>query len=243
MRRSIIIPLALSAACRGSDNGEPPAPEPAPTTAPVAAGEMTPTVKTLMADHFTQATTLRQAVIDGEIETGKRAAASLAGLSLGDDLPEPWKKGLDPFMAAAKKGADASTLDELALATGELASACGSCHQSLGGPSFEPGDPPAVASGTQAHMQRHVWAVDRAWEGVVGPSDAAWAAGTDLLAEAPLTSYEMGKSVPPEVSQLATRVHDMGAKGNAITKLGERGQLVGELLGTCSSCHGAVRDD
>src|SRR5690606_18309210 len=103
MRSSIIILLALAAGCRGNDNGEAPAPEPAPTAAPAAAGEMTPTVKTLMADHFTQATALRQAVVDGELEAGKRAAASLGGVNLGDDLPEPWRKGLDPFLAAAKK--------------------------------------------------------------------------------------------------------------------------------------------
>ncbi len=242
MRASVLVLMALLGACRSDGNGEQPVATQAPTAAPEARPEMTPTVEALMADHFTQAATLRQAVVDGEVEAGKRAATSLAGLELGDDLPDDWRKGLDPFLAAAKKAAGATTVGELATATGELGAACGGCHQSLGGPSFEPGDPPAGASGSAAHMQRHVWAVERLWEGVIGPSDAAWSAGTNELDETPLTPYEMGKSVAPEVEQLATRVHDLGTKGNAVTRLPERGQLVGELLGTCSSCHAKVRE-
>jgi hypothetical protein len=81
MRSASIIALpALSVACRAENNGSEPTPEPASTQAPAAKGEVTPTVEALMADHFTQATALREAVVDGKLTEGKAAAAALAGL-------------------------------------------------------------------------------------------------------------------------------------------------------------------
>lgn len=217
----------------------------APSASGTASGQAdTPTVKALMADHFTKATDLRKAVVDGKLDDGQAAAKALTSTKLGDDLPKAWKTNLEPFMAAAKKGAEAADLEALALATGELGAACGSCHKAMSGPTLEPGDPPAEGSGVEAHMARHQWAADRMWDGIIGPSPAAWSAGTDVWADEALTSKELApsKTAPDEVKELGKKVHELGKKANAVTATEEQAQLFGEMLATCSSCHTKLKE-
>jgi hypothetical protein len=90
-------------------------------------------------------------------------------------------------------------------------------------------------------MQRHQWAMDRLWEGLIGPSDAAWTRGTAELAEEALHAADLSDSVTAseanELENIAREVHELGAAGVGLTSLNDRSQVYGRILGLCADCH------
>jgi hypothetical protein len=94
-------------------------------------------------------------------------------------------------------------------------------------------------------MARHHWALDAMWQGLIGPSKEAWIIGAEALAEAPLIPEVLapGQSVPTEIGQLAARVHTLGNEARDVSDAsGIPGQIYGELLTTCETCHAALRN-
>src|SRR5581483_10210932 len=84
--------------------------------------------------------------------------------------------------------AAASSVDEACRRTARLAEACARCHAETGvSPEFRapPGLPPDQPT-LDARMTRHLWAIERIREGVIGGDDSSWHAGLDVLAQAPL---------------------------------------------------------
>ena len=88
-------------------------------------------------------------------------------------------------------------------------------------------------------MVRHLWAADRMWEGLVGPSEAAWTAGAEAMAETqPAMAGALRASVSgqgagvflEELGLLAQEAKD--ARG-----IDARADVYGRLLGTCDRCH------
>lgn len=221
------------------------APSAPSATASAIGGGLTPSVSALMQDHFTQATTMRDAVIRGDLQAARAAAKVLATREIAKDLPDDWRSHVAALRSAASAGVDAPSLDAIALVVGDVANACGGCHGALGGPKFAPGEPPGPASGAAAHMARHVWAESRMWEGLVGPSEASWVKGTEAFSDAPLLTKQGDKPL----DALAKRVHALGERGRALVedrKLSspqasplarQRSATYGEMLATCSQCH------
>jgi mono/diheme cytochrome c family protein len=208
-------------------------------TPPLRPEGMTPTVAAHMEDHFTQANKVRDAVIAGDLDPLRAPARWLSAHELTDTLPELWKSHVAAMQRAAGQAAMAQTIDAAATATASMAQACGTCHVELGGPKFTGMSPAGEESSVVADMRRHLWAADRMWEGLVGPSDTAWQAGVAALADAPLRPEAMAddKTLPKEVFDLAAAAHEIGAKGGAEKDPAERAKLYGRYLGTCSGCH------
>jgi hypothetical protein len=101
------------------------------------------------------------------------------------------------------------------------------------------GQPGAPAAGVRATMQRHQWAAQQLWEGLVVPSDDAWSAGALVMSEAPLEPEELspGHSSAPRVGELALAVHDLGAKAGVSDRVSVRADLYGQMLASCADCH------
>jgi hypothetical protein len=89
------------------------------------------------------------------------------------------------------------------------------------------------------HMQRHQWAADRLWEGLIGPSDAAWNRGTDMLMDAPLRPTEVANATAlnGNLSKIVRRIHALGGIGTETRTPDARSELYAEILGLCASCH------
>jgi hypothetical protein len=102
--------------------------------------------------------------------------------------------------------------------------------------------PEGKESSVAADMQRHLWAADRMWEGLVGPSDTAWQAGVVALADAQLAPEAMAddRTLPKEVFALAEQAHEIGAKGGDEKDPAKRAELYGRYLGTCAACHAEI---
>jgi hypothetical protein len=219
-----------------------PSARPSATAARAEEPKATPTLDKKMQDHFTWAGAMKAAVIAGKLEGVTGPAKKLVTSDFGKDLPADWQAQLGPMKAAAKLAAEANDIQGASLAFGHVGAACGACHAKLGGPQLELGKPPGEASGAQAHMQRHVWAADRMWEGLMAPSDDAWKAGSEALIQAPLSKEELAgdQSVPDEIAKLAKSVHELGPKGRELTDPSARADLYGEFLATCADCHGTL---
>lgn len=189
--------------------------------------------------HFRAASLVQAAVIRGDLEGMHEAARWLAeheepGLPTG---AEPFSRELQ---RAAARAIEAKTIEAAGAATGRIVAACGSCHRE-----YRPGlaptehvEPPPPEEGDVAmHMVRHAWAADRLWEGLALPSNAAWEAGADAFAGAPLPTDELAFENPEGVRALANRTHELGRRAGLETEPSLRARTYGELLSTCAACH------
>lgn len=241
--RTILVlaaPVLVSLGCR---KGEPPAPSSTATvsSAPVEQAQ-TPTLEAKMAEHFTSSAKMRSALVAGDLDGFRAAAATLSDKELSANLSETWRPHLESMRTAAKRARDAKTLDAATTALGDVGAACAACHEKLGSPRMSVGAPPAPASGAKPHMARHHWAADRLWDGLIGPSREAWTKGAEVLADAPLAPAAIAgeKSVPPEVFELAKRAHALGQKAHAATDTNARAKALADVYRTCVGCHGKL---
>ena len=84
-------------------------------------------------------------------------------------------------------------------------------------------------------MARHAWAVDRLWEGMIGPDDDRWAAGLDVLAATPLPFTPL-TDAPALAAGLRELARAQLANRSA-TGLDDRARAYGEILVMCAACH------
>jgi cytochrome c553 len=187
-----------------------------------------------MGGHYRDAGIVQRAVVLGDLERARTAAARIAAMT---EVPgvEDARAGWVPRIADAAgdlEGADGYA--EAAVATGRLAATCGACHEATRrGPRFERVSDPPARAGFDGHMVRHVWAADRMFEALVASSDALWAAGADVFAEDPLE----GGAVSAEVAPHARELHRLGLEALHLDDRQDRARQYGRMLAECSACH------
>jgi cytochrome c553 len=137
---------------------------------------------------------------------------------------------------------EATTLTEAGTALARTLTRCGGCHRvSQGGP--EIGIPPLPeGDSVAAHMQRHRWAADRMWEGLVKDDAEIYGTGAAALREASLFESEIedraNTEAPRErVRAIANLVHELGAEAATAETPTDRADVYGRLLATCATCH------
>jgi cytochrome c553 len=136
--------------------------------------------------------------------------------------------------------ANATTVEVACQRTASLAAACARCHADTGvSPEFRtppplPPDRPTI----DARMTRHVWAVERVREGVIGDDDSSWRAGIDVLAQAPLP----WRGSEGARGALAKQLHDVADRArHRATPDPDRARTYGELLVACAACHATAK--
>lgn len=199
-----------------------------------------------MSEHFIAAGDLETAIIRGELDQGRAHARWLATHEPHVGLPGLQGPHLVAVRAAAARGADASSLEELAGASARMASACGGCHAATGGGlQYLPGPPPDSDESVSTRMARHVWAADRLWESLLDRSDDLWTAGTEALAASSISAREAtwDPEVESRIEPVVQQLEAIARTGPGTRTWSDRAELVGELLTTCSTCHGAVGID
>ncbi len=200
----------------------------------LAACNQPETIVDHMREHFAQVEATRLAVIGGDLDAARERARWLARHEATEGISEGWEQHVMQMQLAAQRVVEASEVAAAAAATAEMGAICGGCHQGMDeGAQFTFVAPPPEEAGVVAHMLRHQWAAERLWEGLVGPSDEAWARGVAALSEAPLQPTES----PEEVETLASRVHELGARAGEVTGFIDRAKVYGDLLTTCAQCH------
>lgn len=198
-----------------------------------------------MHEHLTYITTIKAFITMGLLEGTRQPANWLATHETLADLPKSYEPFVTFMRSSARQVEEAEDLETAANAVSLMAQNCGNCHRAMHlDVEFGFDALPAQWSDSETHMQRHQWAMDRLWEGLIGPSDAAWVRGTRMLSEEPLHAAEVSDSVTvteaDTLESIAREVHELGKAGAGLTNLSDRSQVYGRILGLCADCHTRV---
>ncbi len=196
-----------------------------------------------MLEHFARATQVQSAVVAGDLDGVDVHAEWLAEHPSPDGLPEGWQPYVKRMRELAWEVKNTRSLTVAAGATADMAGVCGDCHRNFEVKTWldVTTEPPAGTS-LSSRMGRHQWAADRLWEGLIGPSDDAWYAGSEALAEAPLTARQVLGEDEVSADYLADRVHTLGREARKTANDQSRVRLYGQLLSTCAECHSLYRN-
>ncbi len=201
------------------------------------------TETTLMHRRFSRTFELQTGIIQGDLSKAKAAAAWLVEGLEGEGPSTATDEHLTRLRGYAALISQAETIEAAARQTGQLAGACGNCHLATGGgPHFVVGTDRPDGRGLTQTMIRHFWAADRMWEGLVGPSDEAWAAGASALdAEwAVPEDLEVDAGSAETAEGYARTIRELAGDARSATRQEDRASVYGALLDTCNGCHQAV---
>lgn len=165
--------------------------------------------------------------------------AKLIGIIPAETGLTAWAPQIATVRTRALALADAPSLEEASRRAARLADACARCHlDSNAAPEFRrtpalPPDVPTIAG----RMARHIWAVERIREGIVGGVDEPWRAGLDVLASAPLP-WSAADGDRAALAKQIQRLADVARHRGPSDTSDERARMYGEILVTCSACHG-----
>ena len=200
-------------------------------------------VATQMHEHLGRITTIKSLIIMGKLDGVREPAIWLADHEAVDGLPAGFERYMDLMRQYAREVNNATDLQSAAIAVSGMAKTCSNCHL-VNDVEIEFGydQIPAEWSDTVSHMQRHQWAADRLWEGLIGPSDTAWQRGIDMLTDVPLQPDDVMNEDSADVDSdaldhLAGRTHVLAWQGAVAKTPTERSELYGEMLGLCAECH------
>ena len=135
----------------------------------------------------------------------------------------------------------AADVPGVAAGLGQMGVTCAGCHQAKAvGP--EPYAPRKTEPSRSivGHMDRHLWAANQLWAGLITPSENAWTAGAEALSDDPLGAQELPSVIAYDLVPIAERLHDLGDRAARTKDLARRGEVYGELISTCGECHTAV---
>lgn len=209
--------------------------------ADIAAEEDVSAVAEHMHSHLDKVVAIKSAVIAGYLEQVRAPATWLAEHDAPAGFPAAWAPLEEEMRAYARQAAGAPDLSTAAAAVSGIGQTCGACHTASGfAVSFGYSQPPAEnPTSTITQMQRHLWAADRMWAGLIGPSDAAWENGADMLTDIRLTAANLTNDPlkQPKVDQLLQRARELGTRGTQASSTEARTNLYGEFLSLCANCH------
>jgi len=215
--------------------------EPHPTLAQAASDEQQSMVAARMHEHLTRIGTIKFAIVAGKLEDVREPATWLADHKTVEGLPADFEPYVAQIKTYARHVIEAQDLFSAAESVSKMAKICSDCH-SANGVNLEFGYdqlPREDIEDVVTHMQRHQWATDRMWDGLIGPSDRAWSRGVDMLIDVPLLASDVTTATDnvANIDEVARRIHVLGGIGAGTTTPDARSKLYGEVLGLCASCH------
>jgi cytochrome c553 len=140
---------------------------------------------------------------------------------------------------SAAEFSKATNLREAGVALAMTLTKCGDCHDKAEkGPTFAV---PPLPEGEDAvhHMQRHHWAAERMWEGLVKRDPEAFEAAANAMAEGPIKAELLAPPANEKetVDHLTKHLHELGEKAKAASDPAARAEVYGNFLATCATCH------
>jgi len=188
--------------------------------------------------------TLREHASRGQSDAVRAAAAEfVASLQPDSSTPDPWLDPLASIRAQAETLATHETDAQAATALARIARACGDCHisadvQERVGATLDRGAAPPMGSTEADAMPVHDWSTRRMWDSLVIPDKDRWVEGTTLFVLLP-SCVELD---PADVEHAlrCDRARAVARRAHLVSDLDGRTSLMGDLLGTCASCHRAA---
>jgi mono/diheme cytochrome c family protein len=182
---------------------------------------------------------IQSAIIAGSLDGTRESATSLLEHEEPAGLPPAGAEFTAAVRVAAQGVLDADSLVAAAEAASQMGLACGRCHQASGVTvEFDDVKQPSDKEKEKPHMQRHQWAADRMWEGLIGPSSVAWSRGANLLFESPIKPDVLAQhGGGDEIVGMSRRIHQLAANATAVSAPEEQAEIYAEFIANCGSCH------
>lgn len=138
------------------------------------------------------------------------------------------------------EGDPSDIVDLGAEAIADVGLACAACHVRAGvKPKIGDGAAPPVDPSLNVHMARHSWALERLWEGLIGPSDPRWIEGVSALHDHPIEADRLhgreGGESPSDY--MDWWIHQPGPSTALAADHAGRASFYGHLLTACAACH------
>lgn len=231
---TFVLVLALAAGASSAD------PRPALVPEPSKQFEHDVMARFHMHENYELYGAIERLLVRGRLDETRDLAR---GMGLAPDEPAltAWSKESALVRDRATALAAASSVDEACRRAAKLADACAGCHAETSAmPELRSAPPlPPDRPTVDARMTRHVWAVERLREGVIGGLDETWEAGLDVLAQPPATWTALDADRAGLAKQLRGLAEQARKRGGTDERA-ERARLYGEILVTCAACHTAA---
>jgi len=190
--------------------------------------------------HFYQAMLLHDAVARGDLDAARLEATHLSQSATAIVMPA----GAAAFQAAlthlAQRASTAATLHEAAQTSAAILGTCGQCHQAMHTRAILPAGDAITTGGLAGHMQLHQHGSDALIEGLVAPSDAAWAEGVRTFAAPSLAEHEAPGDLRKEMSAGEAKLSQLAGEAAQARRSRDRETAYGRILATCGECHRTV---
>ncbi len=191
-----------------------------------------------MVDHSQDALAMRQALVKGQREEAMAALDRLRARLPLKVLSPKGHLAQKEFITAVNLAATSPDLPSLAQSYGAMLQACGECHRSTGvRVEVALPAPAAPDSPTVARMAVHGQASQAMVMALVAADEPAFVQAAAILREASLVPDGLDPSgtLPPMAIETGVRLGDLAAQAGSAE--GRHGELMGEILSTCASCH------
>lgn len=177
---------------------------------------------------------LREAVLRNDASVVR---SELAWMSASGALPSSLHVPTSPPEQSADAAAEQAHTASVFL--GELGVVCNRCHAQGHPLALPPPSPPVAGTGVAPHMQRHLWAIDHLWDGLIGPSEIDWNQGVAVLAGSDLdpTLFAGRNDQDSPAGYIAPWIRRTGLEALRTADPAARGRMYGDLLATCADCH------
>ena len=195
-----------------------------------------------MHERYERIFQIQSAIVSGSLDNTRAPARWLAEHEPTAGMPETWTEPFEAMRAAARDVLSAEDLPSVASATSRIGIACGSCHEANDvSIEFDYVKPPPDTENARPHMQRHQWAADRMWEGLIGPINYVWRQGATMLFESPLKPHAMdAEDGDEEVLAMSRRIHQLAGNATTVSEPADKAEIYAEFLATCAACHNAM---
>ena len=193
-----------------------------------------------MRAHFYQAMLLHDAVARGDLDAARLEATHLFQNSPTVVMPVGGVGLQGALTRLAQRASTAATLREAAQSTAAILGTCGQCHQAMHTRAILPAGEAITVGGLAGHMQLHQHGSDALIEGLVAPSDAAWAEGVRTFAAPKLDQHDAPGGLRKEMSAGETALAQLAGEAAQARRGRDRETVYGKMLATCGECHRTV---
>lgn len=244
---SLVVAAALLAGCpegppvRSALGLHGPEPVGAAPTAPASAEDSA--LAEQMHERFAWVSAIQEVTIQGDVAEARSLAKDFADRLPAPDepAPEPWRPHVDALRGELEALTHAEDLRDAGAGVARLGLVCGRCHADTKASPDLPQLPEPVQGGTvRDAMHGHQWAVDRMWEGIIGPSDERWIRGSTMFIAIPgcTATTEAGDA---EGQALCKHAQSLARRGHVTESAEGRATIYGRLLATCAGCHAGTK--